>query len=154
MAFATGYRARLLFIFRDLSVATCTHSMVCLLQVAFSGIQIRLKPETRLILVARRTLDALSVFFKLRFIHNVFSTFKPVVTIAAFDTRIIKVEQVRKINRGPAAIGKYRLVIQQNIFWLSVEIDRPQEASYTQNQHANQKMSPSHGCSPPLVLPH
>jgi hypothetical protein len=47
-----------------------------------------------------------------------------------------------KVNRRPAAIGKYRLVIQQNIFWLSVEIDRPQEASYTQNQHANQKMSP------------
>jgi len=152
MAFTTGNRARLLFGFRDLSVATCTHSMVCLPQGAFGWVQIGLEPEAGLILVARRTLDALGVFFKLRLIHNVLSTFEAVVALAAFDTRIIQVSQMRKFNRGPATISEYRLVIQHNIFWLSVQIDRPQEASDAQNQHANQKMSPSHGCSPRLVL--
>jgi hypothetical protein len=148
MAFATGYRARLVVILSDLSMATCTHSVVCLLQVAFRRVQIRLKPEADLILVASRTLDTFGTFIKLHFVYNVFSIFEPMVTIAAFDSRIIKVEQVRKINRRPAAIGKYRLVIQQNIFWLSLEIDCPQKASYTQNQHANQKMSPSHAFLP------
>jgi len=122
--------------------------MVCLLQGAFGWVQIRFEPEAGLILVAGRTLDALAVFFKLRLIHNVLSTFEPVMTLAAFYTRIIKVSQMRKFNRGPATISKYRLVIQHNIFWLSVQIDRPQEASDAQNQHANQKMSPSHGLSP------
>jgi hypothetical protein len=103
--------------------------------------------EAGFILVACRTLYALSVFFKLRLIHNVFSTFEPVVTIAALDFGIDML-YVRKGHRWPATISKYRLVIQQNIFGLSIEIDRPQEASDTQNQHANQKMSPSHGLSP------
>jgi hypothetical protein len=99
-------------ILSDLSMATCTHSVVCLLQVAFRRVQIRLKPEVDLILVASRTLDTFGTFIKLHFVYNVFSIFEAVVTTAAFDSRIIKVEQVRKINRRTAAIGKYRLVIQ------------------------------------------
>jgi hypothetical protein len=151
MAFSTSYRGRLLFIPGELSVATYAHPMICLPQGAFGRIQIRLKPESGLILVACRTLDARSAFFKFPLIQDVLSTFKPVVTIGALNSGIDMLH-VGKGHRRPARISEYRLVIQQDIFRLSVEIDRPQEDSDTQNQHANQKMSPCHaplpGCDP------
>jgi hypothetical protein len=116
--------------------------MVCLLQGSFSWVQIRLEPKAGLILVACGTLDTLGTFIKLHFVYNVLSILEPMMTNAAFYSGVIKVEQMGKINRRPAAISKYRLVVQQNIFWLSGDIDHPQKATYTQNQHANQKMSP------------
>jgi hypothetical protein len=128
--------------------------MVCLAQGAFRRIQIRLEPKASFILVARGTLDALGTFIKLRLVYNVLSIFEPMMALSALYTRIVEVEQVGEFNRWPATTGEYRLVIQDNIFRLSVEIDRQQETSNSQNQHENQKVSPTHGCSPQLVRPH
>ena len=133
-------------------MATCAHSMVCLPQGAFRRIQIRLEPKASLILVARGTLDALGTFIQLRLVYNVLSIFEPMMALFTFYPRIVEMELVGKFNRWPATTGEYRLVIQDNIFRLSVEIDRQQETSNNQNQHENQKMSPSHAPSPWFTL--
>jgi hypothetical protein len=111
MAFATGYWARLLFISRELSMATCAHPMVCLLQGSFSRVQVRLEAKAGLILMTGGTLNALCIFFKFRLVHNVLTTLKQVVTIAALDFGI-NMLHVRKGHRWSATISEYRLVIQ------------------------------------------
>jgi hypothetical protein len=128
--------------------------MVCLPQSTFRRVQIRLEPKASFILVARGTLDALGTFIQLRLVDDVLSVFEPMMALCAFYTRIVEVAQVGKFNRWPTTVGEYRLVIQDNIFRLSVEIDRQQETPNSQNQHENQKMSPTHGCSPRLVRPY
>jgi hypothetical protein len=91
MACATGYRAGLLALSGNLSVATSAHPMVCLLQSSFSRVQIRFKPKAGLTLVARGTLDAIGTFIKLHLVYNVLTIFEPMMALAAFDTSIIKV---------------------------------------------------------------
>jgi hypothetical protein len=133
-------------------MATYAHPMVRLSQSTFRRVQIRLEAKASLVFVARGTLDALGTFIQLRLVNNILSIFEPMMALSTLYTRIVKVKLVRKFNRWPAATGEYRLVIQDNIFRLSVEIDRQQETSNNQNQHENQKMSPSHAPSPWFTL--
>jgi hypothetical protein len=118
-------------------MATHTHPMVCLSQSSFRRVQIRLEPKASLVFMARGTLNALGTFIKLRLVNNVLSIFEPMVALLTFYTRVIEVAQVGKCNRWPATASEYRLVIQDNIFRLSVEIDRQQETPNSQNQYEN-----------------
>jgi hypothetical protein len=119
MAFTTGNRARRFVLFGDLSMTTCAHAVISLLQCSLCWVQIRLESKAGLMLMARGALYAFSIFFQFSLIHDVLTIFETVMALAAFDTGIIKVSQMRKFNRRPAPTGKYRLVIQQNVFWLS-----------------------------------
>jgi hypothetical protein len=66
------------------------------------------------------------------------------VAITALDFSV-DVLHVGKFHRGPAPTGEYFVIIQRNIIWLSVQVDRPQESCDTQNHHQYRKTSPSHG---------
>jgi hypothetical protein len=127
--------------------------VIGLLQCSFGWIQVGLKPETGLILMARGTLNALGILFQLGLVHNVFSPFKSVVAVAALNLGI-NVLHVRKRHRRPTSRCEYRLIIQDYIFWLGAQVDNPKETYNTQDRHPDQKISPSHACSPRFGLPH
>jgi hypothetical protein len=121
--------------------------MICLLQVALGCIQVRLEPKAGFILVTRTAFYAFCIFFQFTLIHNVLSAFEPVVAVSALDL-CIDVLYVGKFHRGPAPTGEYFVLIQGNIIWLSVQVDRPQASNDTQNHHQYQKTSPSHSSTP------
>jgi hypothetical protein len=116
-------------------------------QRSLGRIKIRLQAKAGFTLVAGSTPDAISTFIQLHLVYNVLSIFKPVMALAAFNSGIVEVQHVRKFDSGSASTGKHRVIIQQNILWLSIETDRPQETSDRQNYHPCQSLAQSHHCS-------
>jgi len=147
MAAATGDGASVLVFLSQLAMTAHAHAMVSLLQSSLGRIQIGREPKAGLILVARSTLDTLGVFFQFALVHYVLSAFKPVVTVAALDFGI-DVLHVGKVHRRPASTGEYRLIIQQDLVWLSVQLHRPQADTDNHSHHPTQIPPPLHGFSP------
>ena len=78
------------------------HTVIGLLQISFTGVQIRLKTEAGLAFVAGGTLDAFGIFLQLALIHDVFPTFEPVMAAIALDLSIYV------LNVGNALINVHK----------------------------------------------